>query len=172
MICGASGSGKSAILERLEQTGLTSIQSYTTRPPRYPGEKGHIFIPNEPIESIKRKYPVRVAETIFDGHFYFATYQQAVAADLYVIDPDGIGEFRKRRRGRPYRVIFIDCPADIAMERMRFRGASREEALRRIAHDKEIFAPAKQQAHLVVQNINLDASVQTILTFIKREEKC
>ncbi len=172
MICGASGSGKSAIVERLEQTGLTSIQSYTTRPPRYPGEKGHIFIPNEPVDDIKRKYPVRVAETIFDGHFYFATYQQAVSADLYVIDPDGIGEFRKRRRGRPYRVIFIDCPPNVAERRMGLRGASDEEALRRIAHDKEIFAPVKRQAHLVVQNIELDESVQTILTFMEGEEKC
>ena len=48
LIVGCSGSGKTTITEQLEQKyGLKSIQSYTTRPPRYDGETGHIFISNE-----------------------------------------------------------------------------------------------------------------------------
>ena len=45
LIVVCSGSGKTAITEKLEELyNLKSIQSYTTRPPRYDGETGHTFI--------------------------------------------------------------------------------------------------------------------------------
>lgn len=44
LICGKSGSGKTTILNRLENSyGLTQLQSYTTRLLRHAGEGGHIF---------------------------------------------------------------------------------------------------------------------------------
>ena len=48
LIVGCSGSGKTTITEQLEMKyGLKSIQSYTTRLPRYDGETGHTIISNE-----------------------------------------------------------------------------------------------------------------------------
>ena len=53
LIVGASGSGKTTIVEQLEQRyGLTSIQSYTTRAARYVGEKGHIFVSDEEFDKL------------------------------------------------------------------------------------------------------------------------
>ena len=45
LIIGESGSGKTTLVSSLEkQKNLKSIQSYTTRPPRYENEYGHIFV--------------------------------------------------------------------------------------------------------------------------------
>ena len=45
LIEGESGSGKTTIADILSKKyGLSSIQSYTTRKPRYLGETGHTFI--------------------------------------------------------------------------------------------------------------------------------
>ena len=53
LIVGCSGSGKTTITEQLEMKyGLKSIQSYTTRPPRYDGEIGHTFISTEEFDKL------------------------------------------------------------------------------------------------------------------------
>ena len=48
LIVGASGTGKTTVANTLSKMfGMKQIQSYTTRPPRYEGEKGHIFVTDE-----------------------------------------------------------------------------------------------------------------------------
>ena len=70
LIIGCSGSGKTAITEKLEELyHLKSIQSYTTRPPRYDGETGHIFVSNEEFDELTDY----VAYTEFAGFRYCAT---------------------------------------------------------------------------------------------------
>ena len=43
-IIGPSGCGKSTVVSELNKLGYKSPDSYTTRPPRYPGEGGHTYI--------------------------------------------------------------------------------------------------------------------------------
>ena len=53
LIVGPSGSGKTTLVGMLEQScGLTAIESYTTRNPRYSGEKGHIFVSDEEFDQL------------------------------------------------------------------------------------------------------------------------
>ena len=52
LIIGESGSGKTTLVSSLEkQKNLKSIQSYTTRPPRYENEYGHIFVSENEFNS-------------------------------------------------------------------------------------------------------------------------
>ena len=45
LFVGRSSSGKTTIANILEERyGYKQVQSYTTRPPRYEGEVGHIFV--------------------------------------------------------------------------------------------------------------------------------
>jgi guanylate kinase len=45
LLVGRSASGKSTVANMLEeQHGYKQVSSYTTRPPRYEGEVGHIFV--------------------------------------------------------------------------------------------------------------------------------
>ena len=92
LIVGCSGSGKTTITEQLEQKyGLKSIQSYTTRKPRYDGESGHTFVSDEEFD----KLTDMVAYTEFAGNRYCAIAEQVENNDLYIIDPKGVDFFMK-----------------------------------------------------------------------------
>ena len=141
LIVGCSGSGKTTITERLEQKyGLKSIQSYTTRKPRYEGETGHIFISDEEFDKITDM----VAYTEFAGNRYCATAEQVENNDLYIIDPKGVDFFMKAYKGsKTPKIIFISSNLTTRYERMveraETKGKSHQEAiessLARIAND-------------------------------------
>lgn len=53
LIVGPSGSGKTTIANELKATyGYKAVESYTTRPPRYEGERGHIFVSDEEFDAL------------------------------------------------------------------------------------------------------------------------
>jgi len=142
---GCSGSGKTTITEQLEQKyGLKSIQSYTTRKPRYDGETGHIFISDEEFD----KLTDMVAYTEFARNRYCATAEQVEDNDLYIIDPKGIDFFIKSYKGsKTPKIIFISSNLTTRYERMvgraETKGKSHQEAiessLTRIVNDAEEF---------------------------------
>ena len=131
LIVGCSGSGKTTITERLEQKyGLKSIQSYTTRKPRYEGETGHIFISDEEFD----KLTDMVAYTEFAGNRYCATAEQVEDNDLYIIDPKGVDFFMKAYKGsKTPKIIFISSNLTTRYERMvgraETKGKSHQEAI-------------------------------------------
>ena len=131
LIVGCSGSGKTTITEQLEQKyGLKSIQSYTTRQPRYDGETGHIFISDEEFD----KLTDMVAYTEFAGNRYCATAEQVEDNDLYIIDPKGVDFFMKAYKGsKTPKIIFISSNLTTRYERMvgraETKGKSHQEAI-------------------------------------------
>ena len=145
LITGCSGSGKTTITEQLEQRyGLKSIQSYTTRQPRYDGETGHIFVSNEEFD----KLTDMVGYTEFVANRYCATAEQVENNDLYVIDPKGIDFFMKSYKGNKIpKVIFISSDLTTRYERMvrraEVKGSTYTEAvdiaLSRIKNDVNVF---------------------------------
>ena len=145
LIVGCSGSGKTTITEQLEQKyGLKSIQSYTTRKPRYNGETGHTFVSNDEFD----KLTDMVAYTEFAGNRYCAIAEQVENNDLYIIDPKGVDFFMKAYKGnKTPKIIFISSNLTTRYERMvgraETKGKSHQEAiessLTRIVNDAEEF---------------------------------
>lgn len=126
-----------------QEYGYKSIQSYTTRQPRYNDERGHTFISNEEFDTLVKNATV-VAYTEFCGNRYCATAKQVEENDLYVIDPKGIEYFREKYNGsKGIKVIYINSSTSTRYERMVERGlkngSSRlkasEKALERIEND-------------------------------------
>lgn len=141
LIVAPSGAGKTTVTELLETNyGFKSIQSYTTRPPRYDGETGHIFVSDKDFD----KLTDIVAFTEFAGNRYCATAQQVEESNLYVIDPKGVEYFKKSYKGsKQIKIIYIESDITTRYERMKKRaednGAAYLEAvdysLKRITND-------------------------------------
>ena len=145
LFLGCSGSGKTTITEHLEEKyNLKSIQSYTTRKPRYEGEKGHTFISDEDFDKLENL----VAYTSFCNNRYAATAEQVDTHDLYTIDPKGVEYFREHYKGnKGIKIIYINSPVTTRYERMIERSKNGGmthldavgEALKRIANDASEF---------------------------------
>ena len=135
LFVGKSASGKSTIANLLEQKyGYKQVQSYTTRPPRYDGEPGHIFVTKEEFGNLGEL----AAYTLYNGNEYGTTFQQLEECDIYVIDVPGVETLlQKDKIKRPICVIYFDTTVRTRINRMVERGASDMEIVSRLYNDEE-----------------------------------
>lgn len=136
LLVGKSASGKTTVAEYLEkEKGMKSVQSYSTRLPRYEGETGHTFISDEEYDQLKNI----IAEVEYHGHRYCSTEDQIDDADIYVIDPLGIETLleRYKSRDRLVCIIFFSASLEKRIERMRSRGDSSDFIVSRLYNDSE-----------------------------------
>lgn len=191
LIAGASGSGKNTVADLLTSYfDMQQLQSYTTRPQRYSGEKGHIFVNDERFdELIAREASLVlsgenpgthiVAFTEFNGHRYCATSDQVEDSDIYIIDLDGIEFFKNKYRGsKKIKVVYLFNNRSTRFERMLDRGDKVMTAIERLEHDDEVFS--KERANEVlsmfdkkdvirIMNNNKLSTVDRIYNFIMED---
>ena len=169
-ILGASGSGKTTLCEEIENKyGLKQIPSYTTRPPRFPDEKGHTFVSDVEFSQIRNDL---VAYATTNDYEYGVTIAQLEDENysLYVIDNTGIKYLKDIYNGdRPIITVFIDCPLSSRYERMCKRGGNTKEssefALNRIVHDTLEFKDI-QVDYIIANNDGMFSNALTKLTTI------
>ena len=159
LLMGKSGTGKSTIAQELyKRYGLSSIESYTTREPRYPNESGHIFVTNEQFDELENM----VGFTTFCGNRYCATAEQVEENDIYIIDPDGVEYFMETYIGNKTPiVIYLEFPISVCYDRLVLRDGA-EEAERRKENDNEIFTNAKFLADEILREPDTDICVEEI----------
>lgn len=155
-ILGRSGSGKNYIANKLERRGFASVKSYTTRPIRQDDPNDintHLFISpdrvNEYVDDI-------VADTYFNGAYYFATRQQLNEADIYILDKAGLIQLYRKYHDRDILAFYIDCDSSICAERMSKRGDSDEAIMSRLQYDAEAFRGVEELCDFVVNNETQD----------------
>lgn len=136
-IMGKSGSGKTTLVEELEKKyGLRVIQSYTTRPPRYKGETGHIFVSKEEFDALGEL----CAYNVFDGYEYGVTLQQIEDNDIYVVDPSGVLSLYENYKGNKKIFSFaLSVDADVLVSRMIARGDKEDKIITRLINDATQF---------------------------------
>lgn len=172
---GESGTGKTTVAEILcKWYGLKQIQSYTTRPQRYPGEEGHIFLDKSKFTSfddIRNHYPTIAAEDLYDEELYFATTEQINDCDLYVVTPTGI-RFLKTNYcgGKGVKVIRLKCSMFERIDRMSKRGDPDAKIYKRIQNDKIMFAHVGELCDASFINDKRDMCAQRIMKYIKKQE--
>ena len=173
LFVGPSGSGKTTIANYLiDNFGLSQIDSYTTRPRRYPGEPGHTYITDEEFDRLTDM----VAYTDFDGKRYCATTQQVEENDIYVVDVAGVEYFKEHYHGsKAVYVFYFLANAQELQQRMILRGDGGLDIARRIQNDAIMFENAEERlkalypnTHLI-QNDNIEKTAQEILKILKEE---
>lgn len=162
LIVGPSGSGKSTICDMLEKAlGLTPIPSYTTRKPRFHGEKGHVFLTDEEFDQLGEL----VGYTQFDGHRYAATQKDVENSDLYVIDPAGVSYFKEHYHGKKQVcVVGIWATEAARKKRMFLRGDPEDAIQRRLEGDRAIFST--DICDVVFYNKNLQETYDAVAQYI------
>ena len=173
LFVGRSGSGKTTIAQYLNDTiGLTQIDSYTTRPQRYPGEPGHIYVSDAEFD----KLTDMVAYTDFNGHRYCATTQQVEENDIYVIDVAGVEYFKEHYHGsKAVYVFYFSVPNDELQKRMIDRGDGILGSMLRIENDAIMFADAENRLRAlynnvwVIENNDVATAAAEILQLLKEE---
>lgn len=133
---GKSGSGKTTVVNHLEKLyGYTSVQSYTTRPPRREDETGHIFVTDEEFDELKDI----IAYTEYNKYRYCATAEQLDQVNCYVIDVPGV-EFlldKYTNTERHIHIIYLDTTVKTRIDRMVDRGDSDHAIVSRLYQDEE-----------------------------------
>lgn len=169
LFIGPSGSGKTTVVDILEKRyGYVQVQSYTDRPPRYKGEVGHTFVTTEEFD----KLTPMVAYTRFDGHQYGVTQDMLEASDLYVIDPAGADYLKNYYAGdRRLVVVGLIASKNKRKARMKKRGDTLESIKGRLDNDETAFSKMKNYCDLVIENNDLEKTVETIVNFIEKQEK-
>lgn len=181
LFVGKSASGKSTIANLLEQKyGYKQVQSYTTRPPRYDGEPGHIFVTKEEFSNLGEL----AAYTLYNGNEYGTTFKQLEECDIYVIDVPGVETLlQKNKIKRPICIIYFDTTVRTRINRMVERGASDMEIVSRLYHDEEYDWEKKLDSliwhytkidnrdvelNLVNANDNKEAVLELVLYYMRR----
>lgn len=173
-IVGPSGSGKTTISKILERDyGMKLVESYTTRPPRYPDEEGHIFVSDEEFDALGEM----CAYTEYDGHRYGVTPDVIDQNDIYVIDPYGVKYLKRKYHGNKGVIaIRLFLSEEERIKRMVDRGDQNDKIVKRIMQDIASFAidgvdEDDVTYHMSVPNTNSEQTAKCIAYFIGCWEK-
>ena len=153
-ILGESGSGKDTLVEytlKEFKLDLKPVLSYTDRPIRQGEQNGkeHVFLSKEEmtefLNSNKKDIAAytQIGET---GYRYCAMTSVIDRSDIYIIDPNGLNEF-KERTGNRYNIvaIYIDCPLKERRKRTEGRSDAASNFEARVAAESDQFAKFREE---------------------------
>ena len=190
LIClvGASGTGKTTVAYALqEKYGYNVLESYTTRPKRYKGEKGHTFV--DELQEAWNHFPWIegkalpgnvIAYNKYNGFEYWATREQykGKGISLYVVDVPGVEMLRHKVKDAKIVVIALWAELYRIKERLFERegvygqadhgklDAMVDAIDKRIVYDWEAFAVIPCD-YSVDANTDLDTVVERVNGIIK-----
>lgn len=138
IIClvGPSGTGKTSIAYALkEKYGYNIIESYTTRPPRHEGEKGHTFVDKFNYLFDGKVLPDNViAFNKYNNYEYWATREQyqGKGVSIYVVDVPGVKMLKETIKDAEIVVVALYV--------------SEGKIVRRLFEREKIFSPKSKKA--------------------------
>lgn len=135
LFVGKSASGKTTIANALEQKyDYSQVQSYTTRPPRYEGETGHIFLTEEEFNNLENI----VSYTLYNENQYGTTAELLDKHDIFVVDVPGVESLlQKYQADRPICIIYFDATVYTRINRMLDRHDSDMSIISRLLQDEK-----------------------------------
>lgn len=175
VLVGKSGCGKTSIERRLQKMGFSPIVSYTTREKRKGEIRGQAynFVTRPDFATLERKGYFLETST-FNGNRYGAAKKDFTDNAVVVLDLNGlrvVEEYFAGAQALPIVSFFIEADEEELKRRMKNRGDSEDSILDRLEHDKREFSEARKQVTHVIQNDDLEESVERILSLYNKEIK-
>lgn len=173
LIVGESGSGKDSLVNVIcDEWKVHKAVSYTTREPRTDDENdigSHNFVTLTDYERDKENRIV-IADTFFNGNYYWTTSLQINDCSFYIIDPKGLKKFINnyccllpKEHRREYKVVYIKSKPIDRIKRT-YRREARDsmsikdklilmkKVLSRFMNDLKEFDGFERRADYVVRN--------------------
>lgn len=180
-LSGISASGKNTVMQNLieRRKNLKVLQksSCTTRKPRNTDKdfQTYVYLTKEEFEKGIKDDIFIEHELVHDN--YYGTLKSAfnqVIDDkendyMRDIDVKGTVNIKKYLTGKAKMVsIFLDAPDDVLKQRLRLRGESQEQIDKRLSRS-ELERSFKKYYDLVIENIDLEKTLNTIVDFLDNE---
>lgn len=171
VITGKSCSGKTSIVNSMEQRGWEKVVSYTTRPKRkeeIDGVDYHFIKENDFINKIENNLFVehQVYNTAF-GKWYYGTSKESLIGDnkVVVLTSIGLRQLKEKMKLLDIVSFYIDVCEPVQRKRLINRGDNKKELERRINSDENDFKTIINETDFTISN-NGDLSLEEIVDMI------
>lgn len=174
-ILGRTSSGKSEIVRQAaKKLNMKVLKSYTTRVRREnetEEDSDHIFIHSDEVEKYR---PDMVAYTDRVGYCSFATKEQLLNSDFYVINPTGYYELKLKTKDMDIKFIpiYITVPYRTLIERAKKRGDFETWKENYIKESEEFsqFEKSNLIDYRVLNDGSIDDSVNKLIRIINKDK--
>lgn len=181
LIVGRTAAGKTVLSREVcKRLDLKLLKSYINRPMR-DGEteenSDHTFINTEEIESYRDRM-IAYTDKISDGYIRFATIDQLLDCDLYIIDPNGIDYLRTLKKKMPelqdveFIEIYIRVPHMTIKDRAKQRKDNIDTFEKRYSGESsqfDYYENHQQFKYHVLNNGTVEDGVHKLESIIKKE---
>lgn len=175
-VLGRTGSGKSTITKlAAEKLNMKVLRSYSTRQYLREGEtkenSDHILISPDEVEQYRDDM---IAYTDRVGYCNFATKQQLLDNDFYIINPTGYYELKMKTKGIDINLvtIMVTVPFNTLRERARKRGDFEQWQTNYMKESEEFSTFEKSHLidYFILNDRSLEESVEKMIRNIKKDK--
>ena len=174
-IIGRTGSGKSTITKQAaNKLNARILKSYTTRARRkneIGNDTDHTFINQSDVEKYRTDM---VAYTERIGYCSFATQQQLMESDFYIINPEGFYELQANTKDLDIRLctIYITTPFRTLLSRIENRGdfASWQQNYANEEEEFNEFEKSNNIDYRILNGESINESVEKFINIIEKDK--
>lgn len=175
-VLGRTGSGKSTVTkEAAKQLNMNILRSYSTRQYLRQGEtkekSDHILISQDEVEKYRNDM---IAYTDRVGYCNFATKQQLLDNDFYIINPTGYYELKLKTKNMDIELvtIMVNVPYNDLRQRARKRGDYDAWQANYIKESEEFsnFEKSNLIDYFVLNDRSLEESVAKMIRIINKDK--
>lgn len=173
ILIGESGSGKTTILNKLVERGFEKAINHTTRPPRDNEEntKEYKFISKDEFNAMWDNGEL-LQRAEFNNEYYGISTSSLKDNVVCISIVDSVKDIKERSKELNIKnvkiiTIYVYVNEQERIKRMRQRGDTEENIQTRLILDREKFINAKEVADYVVENIDVDKTVDKIIELTK-----
>jgi len=141
LLTGASASGKTEVAKLLRSKyGIVKAITETTRPPRVGETNGvdYYFVSESEFQNDIKEGKL-VEHTLYNGHYYGCPKKEVTHQKCIVVDPNGLRSFLALADASVV-TFYLEASEDTREARMKHRGDTEENIVKRIEGDRIDFA--------------------------------